>query len=74
MFSVKTSRVVLTAHKPEKRLSNKHNTINYYRVMEAVAGKWICVEFESGMSNLVDFLKKILTIGKRKDILWNLTR
>ena len=66
--------VVLTAHKPETRLSNKHNAINYHRIREAAAGKWIRVAFKSGASNLADILTIILTIRKRKDILWKLTR
>ena len=65
---------VLTTQKPETRLSKKHNAINYHRIKEAAAGKWIRVAFESGASNLADFLTKILPIGKRKDILWKLTR
>ena len=66
--------VVLTAHKPETRLSNKHNAINYHRIREAAAGKCIRVAFESGASNLADLLTKILPIGKREDILWKLTQ
>ena len=31
--------VVLTAHKHETRILKKHNTINYYRIREAAAGK-----------------------------------
>ena len=63
--------VVLTSQKPETRLSNKHNAINYHRIREAAAVKWIRVAFESGASTLADFLTKILPIGKKKDILWN---
>ena len=35
--------VVLTAQKPDTRLSKKHNAINYHRIREAAAGKWIRV-------------------------------
>ena len=66
--------VVLTTQKPETGLSKKHNTINCHRIREATAGKWIFVGFESGASNLADFLTKILPIRKRKDILWKITR
>ena len=66
--------VVLTAQKPDTRLSKKHNAINYHRIREAAAGKWIRVLLESGASNLADLLTNILPIGKRKDILWKLTR
>ena len=37
--------VVLTAQKPDTRLSKKHNAINYHRIREAAAGKWIRVAF-----------------------------
>ena len=47
--------VVLTAQKPETRLSKKHNTSNYHRISEAAAGKWICAALESGAINLEDF-------------------
>ena len=66
--------VVLTAQKPETRLSKKHNVINYHRIRKAAAGKWIRVAFESGASNLADLLTKILPIRKRKDILWKMTQ
>ena len=66
--------VVLTAQKPETRLSKKQNSINSHCTREAAAGKWIRVAFESGATYLADFLTKILPIGKRKDILWKLTR
>jgi hypothetical protein len=66
--------VCLTAQKPETRLNKKHNAINYHRIREAAAAGWIRVAFESGATNLADFLTKILSIGKRKDILWKLTR
>ena len=66
--------VVLTAQKPETRISKKHNAINYHRIRGAAGGKWIRVAFESGAINLADFLTKILPIGKRKDIIWKLTR
>ena len=66
--------VVITAQKPETRLSKKHNAINYHRIRESTAGKWIRVAFESGANNLADFLTKILLISKRKDIMWKLTR
>ena len=66
--------VVLTAQKPDMRLSKKHNSINYHRTREAMAGKWIRVAFESGASNLAYFLTQILPIRKRKDILWKLTQ
>ena len=66
--------VVLTVQKPETRLSKKHNSINYHRIREATAGMWIRIAFKSGASNLVDLLTKILPIGKRKYILWKLTR
>ena len=61
--------VVLTAQKPETRLSKKHNAINYHRIREAASGKWVRVAFESGANNWADFLTKILPIGKRKYIL-----
>ena len=66
--------VVLTAQKTETRRSKRHNDINYHCIREAVAGKWIHVAFKSGASNLADLLTKILPIGKKKDILWKLTR
>ena len=66
--------VILTAQKPETRLSKKHNAIKYPRRREAAAVKWIYIAFESGASNLAEFLTKILPIGKRKDIIWKLTR
>ena len=74
MFSVTTRKVVLTAQKPETRISKKHSAINYHRIREAASGKWIRVAFTSGTSNLEDFSTKILLIGKRKDIIWKLTR
>ena len=66
--------VVLTDQKHETRLPKKHNAINYHRIRETAAGKWIHVAFKSGASILADFLTKILMIWKRKDILWKLTR
>jgi hypothetical protein len=66
--------VCLTAQKPETRLNKKHNAINYHRIREAAAAQWIRVAFEPGISNLADFLTKILPIGKRKNLLWTLTR
>ena len=66
--------VVLTAQKPEPRLSKKHNAIKYHRIKEAAVGKWIHVAFKSGASNLDDFLTKIQPIKKRKDILRKLTQ
>ena len=65
---------MITAQKPETRLSKKHNAINYHRIREAAAGKWIHIAFKSGASNLADFLTKILPIEKRKDIMWKMTR
>ena len=61
--------VILTAQKPETRLSKNHNAINYHRIREAAAGKWIRVSFKSGASNLADFLTKILPIMKGKYII-----
>ena len=56
--------VIFTAQKTETRISKKHNAINYHRIREAAAGKWIRVAFESGASNLADFLTKIILIRK----------
>jgi hypothetical protein len=61
--------VCLTAQKPETRLNKKHNAINYNRIREAAATEWVRVAFEPGATNLADFLTKIVSTGKRKDIL-----
>ena len=66
--------VVLTAQKPETRLSKKHNAVNYHHIRYATAGKWIRVAFKSGASKLADFLTEILSFGKRIDIIWKLTQ
>jgi uncharacterized protein with PIN domain len=68
--------ICLTAQKTETRLNKKHNAINYNRIREAAAAAaaWIRVAFEPGATNLADCFTKILSTGKRKDILWKLTR
>ena len=66
--------VVLTARKPDISLSKKQNAINYHRIREAAARKWIPVAFKSGAINLANLLTKILPIRKRKNILWKLTQ
>ena len=62
----------LAAQKPKTRLTKKHNALNYHRTREAATGGWIRVAFKPGISNLVDFLTKTLSVGKRKAILWKL--
>ena len=58
--------VLLIDQKPETRISKKHNAIDYHRIREAAAGKWIHIAFKSGASNLADFLTKILPIREKE--------
>ena len=60
--------VVKNASEPESVLTKKHNAINYHAVQEAVAVKIIGVGKESGETNLVDLLTKVVSSKKR----WNL--
>ena len=61
--------VVKNASVPELVLTKKHNAINYHVVREAVAVKIIRVRKESGETNLVDLLTKVVSGEKQ----WNLS-
>ena len=44
----------------------------FHRVREAVAGGWILIYHEDGLSNLADLLTKVLSVERRRKLILGL--
>jgi hypothetical protein len=56
-----TLSVVKSSTQPECTLPKKHNGVAYHKVLEAVAGRWICIAYQPAKTNLADLLTKPLS-------------
>ena len=61
--------VVKNTSIPDSTLSKKHNAVNYHTVSEAADCRIVRIRKEDTETNLSDVLKKVLSKGRKDDLI-----
>ena len=64
--------VVNSGTRPDCRLKEKHNSIAFHKIREAVVAGEILVYYEKSETNLADLLTKVLSFERRNALIFPL--